>query len=70
MTSLVAGYVLSEILSRFRRANPSVEINAIEDNGEYLEHLLIGGELDVAVLVTQPPDRGHSDGESVPFSFF
>lgn len=52
VTSLVAGYVLSEILSRFRRANPSVEINAIEDNGEYLEHLLIGGELDVAVLVT------------------
>ncbi len=52
VTSLVAGYVLSEILSRFRRANPAVEINAIEDNGEYLEHLLIGGELDVAVLVT------------------
>ncbi|XDB00110.1 LysR family transcriptional regulator [Sulfitobacter sp. LCG007] len=52
VTSLVAGYVLSEILSRFRRANPRVEISAIEDNGEYLEHLLIGGELDVAVLVT------------------
>ncbi len=23
-----------------------------EDNGEYLQHLLIGGELDVAVLLT------------------
>lgn len=51
-TSLVAGYVLSEILARFRRANPSVVVSAIEDNGEYLEHLLIGGKLDVAVLVT------------------
>lgn len=52
VTSLVAGYVLSDILSRFRRAYPSVEVTAIEDNGEYLEHLLIGGEIDVAVLVT------------------
>ncbi|MDP2699060.1 LysR family transcriptional regulator [Thalassospira sp.] len=52
VTSLVAGYVLSDILARFRRAYPGVEVSAIEDNGEYLEHLLIGGELDVAVLVT------------------
>lgn len=52
VTSLVAGYVLSDILSRYRRAYPSVDVTAIEDNGEYLEHLLIGGEIDVAVLVT------------------
>jgi DNA-binding transcriptional LysR family regulator len=52
VTSLVAGYVLSDILSRFRRAYPQVELNVIEDNGEYLQHLLIGGELDVAVLLT------------------
>lgn len=52
VTSLVAGYVLSDILSRFRRAWPKVELSAIEDNGEYLQHLLIGGELDVAVLLT------------------
>jgi len=52
VTSLVAGYVLSDILTRFRRAYPSVDVTAIEDNGEYLEHLLIGGEIDVAVLVT------------------
>ncbi|MBO6541087.1 MAG: LysR family transcriptional regulator [Rhizobiaceae bacterium] len=51
VTSLVAGYVLSDILARFRRANPSVKVSATEDNGEYLEHLLIGGELDVAVMV-------------------
>lgn len=52
MTSLVAGYVISDVLARFRRANPAVEIAALEDSGEYLEHLLIGGELDVAVMVT------------------
>lgn len=52
VTSLVAGYVLSDILARFRRAFPRVELNVIEDNGDYLQHLLIGGELDVAVLLT------------------
>ncbi|MDS9467708.1 LysR family transcriptional regulator [Paracoccus sp. MBLB3053] len=52
VTSLVAGYVISDVLARFRRANPAVEIAALEDSGEYLEHLLIGGELDVAVMVT------------------
>lgn len=51
VTSLVAGYVLSDLLARYRRAYPGVEVAAIEDNGEYLEHLLIGGELDVAVMV-------------------
>ncbi len=52
VTSLVAGYVLSDILSRFRRAYPKVEVTAIEDSADYLQHLLIGGELDVAVVLT------------------
>ncbi len=51
VTSLVAGYILSDLLARYRRAQPSVSVTAIEDNGDYLEHLLIGGELDVAVMV-------------------
>ena len=51
VTSMVAGYVLSDILARYRRAYPVVEISAIEDNGDYLEHLLVGGKLDVAVMV-------------------
>ena len=51
VTSLVAGYVLSDLLARYRRAWPAVEVSAIEDNGDYLEHLLVGGELDVAVTV-------------------
>lgn len=52
VTSLVAGYVLSDILARYRRAHPRVELAVTEDSGEYLQHLLIGGELDVAVLLT------------------
>lgn len=52
VTSLTAGYVLSNILSKYRRLNPSVDVQAIEDTGEYLEHLIVGGELDVAVMVT------------------
>ncbi|GAB4387662.1 LysR family transcriptional regulator [Albidovulum sp.] len=51
VTSLMAGYVMSDLLARYRRANPQVEVSAIEDSGDYLEHLLIGGELDVAVMV-------------------
>jgi len=60
VTSLTAGYVLSDILSRYRRLNPEVEVEAIEDTGEYLEHLLIGGELDVAVMVTSNLRNTHA----------
>jgi DNA-binding transcriptional LysR family regulator len=52
VTSLMAGYVMSDLLAKYRRVNPQVTVTAIEDNGEYLEHLLIGGELDVAVMIT------------------
>ena len=52
LTSLVSGYVISDLLAKYRRANPKVEISAIEESGEYLEHLLIGGEMDVAVMMT------------------
>ena len=69
VTSLVAGYVLSDLLARYRRAFPSVEVHAIEDNGDYLEHLLIGGELDVAVMVVSNlRDRLAIDAEIVEVS--
>lgn len=51
VTSLTSGYVLSDLLSRYRRAQPEVEVSALEDGPEYLEHLLVGGELDVAVML-------------------
>lgn len=64
VTSLTSGYVLSDILSRFRRAWPGVGVSAVEDTGEYLEHLLVGGELDVAVMVVSDlrnPQALHSE---------
>jgi molybdate transport repressor ModE-like protein len=50
-SSVVAGYTLADLLARFRRAFPAVAVLAVEDSPEYLEHLLINGELDVAVMV-------------------
>ncbi|SON58047.1 Morphology and auto-aggregation control protein [Hartmannibacter diazotrophicus] len=51
VTSLVAGYVLSDLLARYRRAFPGVEVTTMEDDGNYLEHLLVGGEIDLAVML-------------------
>jgi len=51
VTPLVAGYVFSDLLARYRRAFPGVAVEAVEDAADYLEHLLVGGELDVAVVV-------------------
>jgi DNA-binding transcriptional LysR family regulator len=52
VTPLVASYVLSDLLARFRRAFPAVTADIVEDGRDYLEHLLVGGELDVAVVVS------------------
>jgi len=52
VTPLVAGYYLSELLSRFTRACPEVEVQVIEDEPRFLEHLLINGEVDAAIMVS------------------
>lgn len=52
VTSLVAGYYLSEVFARYRRACPAVEVFVTEDTPQFLEHLLINGELDVAIMVS------------------
>lgn len=56
VTSLVAGYVVAELLARFRRAFPGVDVSIVEDGRYDLEHLLVSGELDAAVMIL-PPDR-------------
>ncbi|MDQ0471279.1 LysR family transcriptional regulator [Labrys wisconsinensis] len=58
VTPLVASYVLSDLLARFRRAFPGVTVEIVEDGREYLEHLLVGGELDVAVVVAGVEKNG------------
>ena len=50
-SSVVAGYILAELLARYRRAFPAMTVEAFEDSPEYLEHLLVNGEIDVAVMV-------------------
>ena len=52
VTSLVAGYYLSDLLTRFRRQCPEVEVYVTEDEPPFLEHLLINGELDAAIMVS------------------
>jgi molybdate transport repressor ModE-like protein len=54
VTPLVAGYILADLLARFRRAFPHLDVAVVEDSRDYLEHLLIGGELDIAVMVLPP----------------
>jgi DNA-binding transcriptional LysR family regulator len=51
VTSLVAGYYLSELFSRYRRSCPRVQVLVTEDAPRFLEHLLINGELDVAIML-------------------
>lgn len=51
VTPLVAGYVMSDLLNTFCGAFPEVVVDTIEETSQYLEHLLVGGELDVAVMV-------------------
>jgi DNA-binding transcriptional LysR family regulator len=58
VTPLVAGYALADILARFRRAFPDVAVETVEDSRDYLEHLLVGGELDVAIVVLPESDLG------------
>lgn len=55
VTSIVAGYVLSDLLARYRRAFPGVAVSVIEDAPEFLEHLLVNGELDLAVMIVGGP---------------
>ncbi len=51
VTTLVAGYCLSDLLARYRRVFPAVQVSVVEDTRDYLEHLLLNGEIDVAVII-------------------
>jgi DNA-binding transcriptional LysR family regulator len=52
VTSLVAGYYLSDALGRFRRLFPAVRLEVKEDEQPYLEHQIVNGEIDVGLLMT------------------
>jgi len=57
VTSLMAGYGLAELLSRFQRSHPEVRVNILEDSPPFLEHLLVNGEVDLAIMVVNALDN-------------
>jgi DNA-binding transcriptional LysR family regulator len=52
VTSLVAGYYLADLFGRFQRSHPSVKVSVVEETPQFLEHLLINGEVDMAIMVS------------------
>jgi DNA-binding transcriptional LysR family regulator len=52
VTSLVAGYYLAALFARFQRSHPSVRVTVVEDSPQFLEHLLVNGEVDLAIMVS------------------
>ncbi|MDQ0326988.1 DNA-binding transcriptional LysR family regulator [Rhodopseudomonas julia] len=52
VTALVAGYYLADLLARYQRVYPEVDVKVVEDQQRFLEHLLIGGEIDVGLLIS------------------
>jgi len=51
VTPLVTGYFLPALLDRYQRVFPKVSVNVVEDERPHIEHLLVNGELDVALLI-------------------
>ena len=51
VTRIVSSYYLAELLARFRRTFPNIDVHVLEDERNYLEHLLVNGELDVGLLL-------------------
>ena len=51
VTSLVAGYFLVDLLKQFNAYYPNVEVKVVEDERQYIEHLLVSGEIDIGVLI-------------------
>lgn len=51
VTPVVTGYFLTDLLSRFRKLFPRIEMRLVEDKRSYIEHMLVGGELDLALLI-------------------
>jgi DNA-binding transcriptional LysR family regulator len=66
VTSLMVGYYLPFLLDRFRRVFPRIQVQITEDRRDYLEHLLISGELDVAlIVVSQLQNRQALETETI-----
>jgi DNA-binding transcriptional LysR family regulator len=62
-TPIVTGYFLTDLMARYRQAFPGVEIRVVEERSDYVEHLLVNGELDLGILIvpglTRPEALDH-----------
>jgi len=66
VTNMVAGYFLADLLARFRRVFPGVSVQVFEDDRPFIEHLLVNGELDIAImLVSNLEDRDALETEII-----
>ncbi len=64
VTHMVSGYYLADLLARFRRVFPQVDVRVVEDDRAYVEHMLVNGELDVGLLlVSNLQDRQALESE-------
>ncbi len=61
-TASVTGYFLPRLLEPFNRLYPQVRVKIIEDRRDYLEHLLLNGELDIALLLGTSAEYATSFG--------
>ncbi len=58
VTRLVSGYYLADFVARFTRLFPRTRVQVVEDDRDYIEHLLVNGELDLGLmLVSNLRDR-------------
>lgn len=60
VSSLVAGYYLADLITRFQRAFPNVQTRVVEDERSYVEHLLVNGEIDIGVLILSNLEDRHA----------
>ena len=44
-------------MARFQRSYPGVRVDILEDSPPFLEHLLINGEVDIALMVANALDE-------------
>lgn len=51
VTSLVSGYMLADLLARFRRVFPNITVKVFEEERAHIEHLLVNGELNIALML-------------------
>lgn len=57
---LLTGYYLPALLARYRRAFPNIRTWVYEDSGTFIEHQLINGELDAALMMTSTLESASS----------